>query len=314
MSKGTPFSRRDFVKSAAGAGAAFGLVNAAQAAATGMYISLNSTLTGGKVRWPEFARLAAKTGYGGVDVSLQAAMKEGVEATRTLLSGLKLRASYCSLPVAATRDEDAFRRSMEGLDEAAKFAAAIGCHRMTFIMPAGSETPKDELWKTLKARFTAVGAVLARHNVRLGFEFRASLQLRSASPYEFIWRMNEMLQFAGECGPNMGLLLDSWHWYHAGASVDDILKAGKSRIVTVHVSDSAKMAPQDVRDNQRLLPGEGVIDLVAFLKALKEIGYEDGVSPEPFGRIPQQMSPEEGARLGLKSTLAVMRKAGLVGG
>jgi sugar phosphate isomerase/epimerase len=314
MSKSTPFSRRDFVKSAAGAGAAFGLVDAAQAAATGMYISLNSTLTGGKVGWPEFTRLAAKTGYGGVDVSLQAAMKEGVEATRTLLSGLRLRASYCSLPVTATRDEDAFRKSMEGLDEAAKFAAAIGCHRMTFIMPAGSETPKDELWKTLKARFTAVGAVLARHSVRLGFEFRASLQLRSASPYEFIWRMNEMLQFASECGPNMGLLLDSWHWYHSGASVDDILKAGKSRIVTVHVSDSAKMAPQDVRDNQRLLPGEGVIDLVAFLKALKEIGYEDGVSPEPFGRIPQQMSPEEGARLGIESTLAVMRKAGLVGG
>ncbi len=133
---------------------------------------------------------------------------------------------------------------MEGLDEAARFAAAAGCNRMTFVMPAGSETPKNELWKTLKARFTAVGAVLARHNVRLGLEFRASLQLRSASPYEFIWRMNEMLQFASECGPNLGLLLDSWHWYHSGASLDDILKAGKSRIVTVHVSDSAKTAPQ----------------------------------------------------------------------
>jgi len=35
------------------------------------------------------------------------------------------------------------------------------------------------------------------------------------------------------------------------------------------------------------------------------------VSPEPIGRIPAEMSAEEGARLGLESTLAVMRKAGV---
>ncbi len=305
MSSDAPFSRRDFLQSAAGV--ACGLASAAQAAEAGMYVSLNSTLTGGKVGWPEFARLAAKTGYGGVDVNLAAAMKEGVDATRTLLATLRLRPSYCSLPVTAIRDEDTFRKGMEGLDEAAKFTSAIGCDRMTYVMPASTDTPKEELRKTLRARFTAVAEVLARHGVRLGFEFRSSLSLRAASRYEFIWRMNEMLQFAKECGPNMGLLLDSWHWHHAGASVDDIVKAGKSRIVTVHVSDAPKVAPDDVR----LLAGEGVIDLGGYFGALKEIGYEDGVSPEPFGRIPKEMSPEEGARLGLESTLAVMRKAGL---
>lgn len=306
MSKDAAFRRRDFLKFAA-----YGLASTAQPAEAGIYISLNSTLTGGKVAWPEFARLAAKTGYGGVDVNLVAAMQEGVDATRTLLTTLKLRPSYCSLPVTAIRDEDTFRKGMEGLDEAAKFASAIGCTRMTYVMPASTDTPKEELWKTLRARFTAVGEVLVRQRVRLGFEFRSSLPLRTASRYEFIWRMDEMLQFAKQCGPNMGLLLDSWHWHHAGASVDDIVKAGKSRIVTVHVSDAPKVAPEDVRDNQRLLAGEGVIDLVGYFKALKEIGYEDGVSPEPLGRIPKEMSPEEGARLGLESTLAVMRKAGL---
>ena len=72
------------------------------------------------------------------------------------------------------------------------------------------------------------------------------------------------------------------------------------------------MPPEDVRDNQRLMPGEGVIDLMGFFKALKAIGYEDGVSPEPLGRIPKEMSAEEGARLGLETTLAVMRKAGAI--
>jgi sugar phosphate isomerase/epimerase len=71
------------------------------------------------------------------------------------------------------------------------------------------------------------------------------------------------------------------------------------------------MPADQVRDNQRVLPGEGVIDLIGFFQALKRIGYEDGVSPEPLGRIPKEMSPEEGARLGLESALSVMRKAGV---
>lgn len=303
--------RRNFLKSAVGAGAALGLSNLACAAAGGMYVSLNGTLTGGKAAWPEFARLAAKVGYGGTDVNLGPAMKEGADATRGLLAELKLRAAYCGLPVSPTRDEETYRKGMAGLDEAAKFASAIACNRMVMVLPAGSPTPKEEMRNTLKERLAAVGEVLARHDVRLGLEFLGPLQFRTRAPHEFIWRMNDALDFAKECGPNIGLLLDAWHWHHAGATVDDILKAGKSRIVTVHVSDAAKMAPEDVRDNQRLLPGEGVIDLVGFFKALKQIGYQDGVSPEPLGRIPKDMSAEEGARLGLQSTLAVMRKAGV---
>jgi len=304
--------RRDFLKSVAGAGVALGTAHTARGAATGMYIALNSTLTGGKVQWPEFARLAAKVGYGGTDISLGPAMKEGVDATRALLAETKLRPSYSSLPVNATRDEETYKKGMDGLDEAAKFATAIGCPRMVLVMPAGSQTPKDELRKTLKERVTTISAVLARHNVRLGLEFLGPLQLHTRSPHEFIWRMNEMLDFAKECGPNIGLLLDSWHWYHAGATTEDIVKAGKSRIVTVHVSDAAKMPPEDVRDNQRLMAGEGVIDLMGFFKALKEIGYVDGVSPEPLGRVPKEMSAEEGARLGLDTTLAAMKKAGVI--
>lgn len=304
-------NRREFLWTAAGAGAALGLANSAAGAGTGMYISLNSSLVSG-VQWPDFARLAAKVGYGGTDVNLNGAMKEGLDATKALLAELKLRTAYCGLPVNPTRDEDSFKKGMEGLEDQVKFAAAIGCPRMIHTSwgggPAG--TPPAEFRKTLVGRFQAAGAVLARYNVRCGFEFLGPLQFRSRLP-SFATLMNEMLDFAKECGPNFGLLLDAWHWHHAGATVEDIHKAGKSRIVAIHVSDAAKMAPEDVRDNQRLMPGEGVIDLVGFFKALKEIGYEDGVSPEPLGRIPKEMAKEEAAKLGYDTTRAVMRKAGI---
>jgi sugar phosphate isomerase/epimerase len=130
-------------------------------------------------------------------------------------------------------------------------------------------------------------------------------------PYEFIWRMDEMLEFAKEIGPNVGLELDSWHWHHAGATTKDIIAAGKENIVNVQVNDSPALPPEKIRDDERLMPGEGVIDLLSFFGALKETGYDDGISPEVFGRGLKNIPPEQGARLALETTSAVMRKAGV---
>jgi sugar phosphate isomerase/epimerase len=303
--------RREFLR-AAGAGAALGLGNRAAGAATGMYISLHSSLVAGKVQWPESARLAAKVGFGGTDINLSAAMQEGLEATRALLAELKLRPANFVLPLQVARDEETFQKGIEELEDQVRFAVAIGCPRMVYTAWGSppATTTKEAFRKTLVGRFQAAGKSLARYNVRCGLEFMGSLQSRSRLP-SFLCLMNEMLDFAHDCGPNYGVLLDSWHWYHAGATIEDIHKAGKARIVSVHVSDAARMPPEDVRDNARLMPGEGVIDLVGFFKALKDVGYEDGVSPEPLGRVPKEMPAEEGVKLACDATRAVMRKAGI---
>jgi sugar phosphate isomerase/epimerase len=300
--------RRSFLKSTAAALMASRLH---AAPSTGMFVALNNALIGNKVQWPDSVRLAAQVGFGGIDLNLNAAMKQGLDATRSLLDSLKLRLSFCSLPVNVTGADDVYQRGMASLEENAKFVSAVGCGRMMMVLPAASETPADELRKTLKERLTAVAEVLARNNCRLGLEPLGPLMFRTRAPHEFIWKMNDAVAFAKEIGPNIGIVLDSWHWYHSGATTDDIIHAGKSRIVTIHLSDAAKMPPEDVKDNQRLLPGEGVIDLVGFFRALHQIGYEDGVSPEVLGRIPATMSAEEGAKLGLDASLAVMRKAGI---
>jgi len=265
----------------------------------------------GRVPWPEFARLAAKVGYPGVDVDLAAAMKAGLPATNNLLDDLKIKPAAVNFPVEFRKDDGAFRQDLEKLGDAASFSAAIGCPRMiTWIMPS-SKTPKAELRALYLKRFRACADVLARSHVRLGLEFLGPLHLRQMEPHEFIWRMPEMLAFARECGSNVGLLLDVWHWYHAGATTADIVKAGKDGIVHVHFSDAPKLPPDQIRDNERLMPGEGVIDLNSFLMALHEIGYQDALSVEVFGRHLKDMTPEEGARLGLETSRAVMRKAGV---
>ena len=275
-----------------------------------MFLSLNSVLLQGRVPWPGFARLAAQTGFPGTDVMLRPAMQAGVAATNDLLASLKIRPAVIDFPVEFRKDDATFKASLAQLEAAAQFAAAIHCPRMiTYIMPS-SDTPKDELRQTYQQRFSESARILARSNVRLGLEFLGPLELRRAHKYEFIWRMNDMLAFAKECGPNVGLLLDSWHWHHAGATPEDIVAAGRDRIVHVHFNDSPNLPPEQIHDNQRLLPGEGVINLTGFLRALQNIHYQDALSVEVFGRT-KDMTPEAAAQAGLESALTVFRKAGV---
>ena len=201
-------ARREFLRTAAGAGALFGPGRTGWSRATGMYLSLNWALIGGKAGWPEFARVAARTGYGGTDVDLGAAQKAGVESTRALFAELQIKASNANLPVNYTRDRATFERDLAGLDAAAQFAAAIECPTFLAVLPPAGPTPKAEWRKTTLERLTKTGEILQRSKIRLGLEFLGPLHFRTSQPHEYIWRMDETLAFAKECGPNVGLLLD----------------------------------------------------------------------------------------------------------
>jgi sugar phosphate isomerase/epimerase len=306
----TCFTRRAFLKAAVAAALAPRL-DAGARQSEKMFVALNSSLTR-RMEWPDFAKLAATAGYGGVDVDLGAARAQGAPGTRMLLNSLRIKPGSIGLPVRFGGEEAEYQSGLAGLEDAAVFAATIGCPRMVAVLPPSSATPKPEYRALLKSRITAIAKVLQASNVRLGLEFLGPLHFRTRQPHEFIWRMPETLEFCTECGPNVGILLDAWHWHHARATAADIITAGKSRIVHIHVSDAKAQPPEEVRDNQRLMPGEGVIDLVGFFQALNRIGYTDAISPEPLGRVPADMTPEDGARLGLESTLGVMKKAGVI--
>ncbi|HVD92718.1 MAG TPA: sugar phosphate isomerase/epimerase family protein [Vicinamibacterales bacterium] len=313
-------TRRDFLERAAGA-AAFLSFTQASVAAGRMFVSLNGALTAGKnVGWPEFARLAARVGYGGVDWSLGPAQAEGLERTKALFAELQIKPTITNLPMARSLpfggEDAAFREALVKLADDAAFCAAIGCRKMMVVLPPTGPLPKDEYRKAVRDRIAAVSEVLQKSNVRLGLEFLGVRQFRAGRtggppPHPFIWTLPETVALAKDCGANIGVILDVWHWHHSEGTTADIINTDKSRIVHIHVSDARPMPPDEVRDNMRVMPGEGSIDLVGFFQALGKIGYEEGVSPEPLGRVPAEMSAEEAARLGLETTLSVMRKAGV---
>jgi sugar phosphate isomerase/epimerase len=285
-----------------------------------MFVSLNGAVTRG-VGGADKIRLAAKVGFGGVDWDLGPAKTAGLDATNALFAEAKIVPSIVNLPMARpfpfAGDDAAFADALKPLGDDAAFTAAVGCKKMMVVLPASTTMTKAAQRKIAVDRLSAIAAVLQKSNIRLGIEFLGPLYFRTGRaggpPAEpFIWNMPDAVQLAKDAGANVGVILDAWHWHHSRSTLADITNAGAARIVHVHVSDAKAMPPEDVRDNMRLMPGEGVIDLVGFFQALKQAGYADGASPEPLGRVPDTMPAEEGAKLALDTTLAVMRKAGVV--
>ena len=105
--------------------------------------------------------------------------------------------------------------------------------------------------------------------------------------------MKEAFELIDEIGvKNLGIQLDSFHWYCAEETVADIEALNNDHIVTCDLNDAtAGRSVAEQIDGERELPGDsGVIDLTAFLQALVKIGYDGPVRAEPFNAKLNDMS------------------------
>ena len=126
--------------------------------------------------------------------------------------------------------------------------------------------------------------------------------------------MAGMLELADAIGTgNVGLLLDSWHWYTSGGTVDDILGLRAEQVVYVHVNDAPAGVPRDEQlDHIREMPGAtGVIDIAGFLGALAKIGYDGPITAEPFKKELGELPAQEACRRTSEALDKILSVAGL---
>ena len=240
---------------------------------------------------------------------------EGADAVKAMFADAGLRPAGWGLPVEWRGGEDAWRKGLDELPRQARAAAAIRAHRtMTWILPASDDRPFDENYRFHVERFTPIAQILADNGCRLGLEFIGPKTLRDSRTYPFIYRMEDMLALGAAIGPNVGILLDCWHWYTSHGTREELHALRPEQVVYVHVNDAPAGIPIDEQlDNVRALPGEtGVIDIAAFLQALRAIGYDGPVVPEPFKKELGDL-PSDEARLRTVGAAmdAIFRQAGL---
>lgn len=250
-------------------------------------------------------KIASQAGYDAVDIELRQIPGSDWPGVRRLLDCQGLTPGVAPLPVEFRRDEASYEEDLDQFSARASFARSLGVEVMTRALPPSSDVPPAEMVSTLRRRLLPVLSILERNDMRLALEFIGPLHMRSAAKYELLWNMPDVLEFIESIGPTAGLLLDSWHWHHVGATRQDIIEAG-DLILNVQMADSAKLAPQDVRDDARLLPGRGVVDFPEFLAGLRAIGYSGTITPEVFGYKAATDDPVLAAKIALEATRDIL--------
>jgi sugar phosphate isomerase/epimerase len=187
----------------------------------------------------------------------------------------------------------------EGLKELPKIADGLkraGVTRVgTWIMPGHNSLTHLQNLKQHGKRLRAITDVLAERNIRLGLEYVGTKTLRDRFHYEFVHTMAETKELIAEIGAkNVGFILDSWHWWNANETDQDILTLKAEEIIACDLNDAPAGIPKEKQiDGQRELPmATGVIPVESFLKALQKLGYYGPVRAEPFNKALNDLDNE----------------------
>ena len=185
-------------------------------------------------------------------------------------------------------EQDKFEKGLQALPQIAAALRRAGVERVsTWIRPCHNELTYNRNFEQHTRRLRAVGEILSNNGLRLGLEYVGTTTLLVSMKYPFVHTMAEALELTDAIGTgNVGIVLDSWHWWQAGDAVADIEKLKSKDIVLVDLNDAPLgIEKQQQLDGKRELPlATGVIDAKGFLSALNKIGYDGPVRAEPFNQ------------------------------
>lgn len=260
----------------------------------------------------EAIRLAHRCGFESVEPAADFLAKLSEDQLKELLADMKIKKlvwGASGLPADFRGSDAAFAKGMKALKPVAEGLKRAGVTRMaTWLSPSHASLTYVANFRQHARRLREVAKVLADHGQRLGLEYVGPKTSWTAARFPFIHTMAEMKDLIAEINqPNVGFLIDSWHWYTAGESQADLLTLRNRDVVCVHLNDAPAGIPVDRQmDMKRDLPcATGVIDLKSFFTALLKIGYDGPIVIEPFSQDLRAMPAEKA----VETTAAAMKKA-----
>jgi sugar phosphate isomerase/epimerase len=292
----TSIDRRQFLQSAAaGAVAALAAPDAIRLGLAQVPRKMTLCLSGGAIgvsgNQKEIVDYAAKYGFESVEAhgsylaTLDAAQ---MAELKEYMKSKSITFGYASLPVEFRKDDAAFAAGMKVLPGVAEGLKRAGVSRMsTYIMPCHDTLAYLPNFKQHAQRLKEAATILKGNGVRLGLEYVGPRHLLVLKRYPFIHTMAEARDLIAEIGTgNVGLMLDTYHWWTAGDAEADLLSLKNEDVVLVDLNDGvAGVAREAALDNKRELPCKtGVIDTATFINAVNKIGYDGPIRAEPFNR------------------------------
>ena len=266
----------------------------------GMSIHLSCGALGIKASQTEAIDYAARYGFDVVDADGRYLGDLPQADLTRLLDTMKSKNvgwAMAGFPTEFRKDDAAFNDSVKALPDFAAKVERAGVKRVTtWISPSSADLTYMENLRTHARRLREAAGIMKDHGLRFGLEYVGPKTSWSTKRYPFVHTMAEMKELIAEIDrPNVGFVLDSWHWYTSGESKKDLLTLRGNQVVSVDLNDAPAGIPVDQQmDGKRELPAAtGVIDAAGFLGALQTIGYDGPVRAEPFNDVVRKMAPDQ---------------------
>jgi sugar phosphate isomerase/epimerase len=244
------------------------------------YCLNTSTIRGQKLPLSEEIELAARAGYSAIEPWIDE-IDAYVESGGSLLD-LKQRLGDAGLSVESAIGffewivDDEARRA-KALEKAARdmeLLAQIGGKRIA-APPMGATDVTD------------------LNLLRAAERYRALLEIGDKTgvvPQVEVWGFSQSLNHLGEAAlvaiesghPDACILADVYHLYKGGSPVEGLKMLRGQAMHVFHVNDYPAIAPADIKDADRVYPGEGVAPLPQIFSTLREIGFNGFLSLELF--------------------------------
>jgi 2-keto-myo-inositol isomerase len=176
------------------------------------------------------------------------------------------------------RDPHAFEGIKAQCVELSRIAAEINCPFIVVVpgrVPDSSITRAEVIRESVRV-LQELCDIAARHDVALAFEFLGQPDCSVPT----LGLAHEIVQASAR--PNLGLVIDSFHFYAGGSTVEMIETVDPKLIYVFHINDAENLPREQLEDRHRLLPGLGILPLREMIAAFRKIGYDKVASVEIF--------------------------------
>jgi sugar phosphate isomerase/epimerase len=264
-------------------------------------------IRGQKLPLPEIIDLAARTGYEAIEPWISEI--EAYVGSGGTLGDLKSRIADSGLTV-----ESAIGFFEWIVDDETKRAAALQQATRDMEMLAqigGKRIAAPPMGATTVSNLDLLGAAE---------RYRALLEIGDKTgvvPQVEVWGFSQSLNRLGEAAliaiesghPDACILADVYHMYKGGSPAEGLKLVRGAAMHVFHVNDYPAIAPDQIKDEDRVYPGDGTAPLTQIFNTLREIGFSGYLSLELFNADYWQQDAATVVQTGLQKMRAAVEQS-----
>lgn len=185
------------------------------------------------------------------------------------------------------------RQAMDEIKRRLEQSAAVGSQHIIAGPPAGKADRE-------------LGAKHYHELLELGRQFGVKPAMEYLGFVDDINTIEDALEIMRKSGhPDATIVIDPFHCFRGGGSIESIAKLTSNQIAISHFNDSPASPPRETQhDADRVMPGDGIVDLKRYCELLSATGYNRWLSLELFREDLWQQDPLSVAKRGIEKMRA----------